>query len=71
MPLSLYTAHLLVLLVTLGRQPGRTFDSWWATGAFVILTCLVGWCWRRWVGRGPLEAAISRLAERVGRPAGR
>jgi hypothetical protein len=66
MPLSLYTAHLLVLLVTLGSGPERTFGSWWATAGMVALTCLVGWCWRRWVGRGPLEAAISWLAQRVG-----
>lgn len=62
MPLSLYTLHLVVLDRT---EPLAGLDSWalQVLGALVLATA-----WRRWVGRGPLEAVIA-AAVRPLRPA--
>jgi uncharacterized membrane protein YeiB len=59
MPLTLYTAHVVVLGTTETDDPVRYYLLQVAVG---LLAALV---WRRLVGRGPLEAAIAAVAGRV------
>ncbi len=63
MPLTLYTAHVALLGVTDTEAPLRYY-------LLQVLVALVAApAWRRWVGRGPLEAALALLTRAVsGRP---
>ena len=65
MPLTVYTAHLLVLHLTDTSDPTRYYLA--QVGTALVLAPL----WRRLVGRGPLEAALAvvdRLTGRAVRP---
>ena len=53
MPLSLYTAHVLVLATTDSDDPTRYYLL--QVSAALVLAVL----WRRWVGRGPLELLLA------------
>jgi len=55
MPLSLYTAHVLVLATTDNDDPTRYYLL--QVAAALLLALL----WRRWVGRGPLELLLALL----------
>jgi Predicted membrane protein len=74
MPLSVYTAHLLVLVAVTHETPGGypTDDGWPVVIGLVVGALTVPLLWRRYLGRGPLEYAIGRLSGRVpprgGRP---
>jgi hypothetical protein len=57
MPLSLYTAHVVLLGTTDPSDPVRYY--WLQVVAALLLATL----WRRSVGRGPLEALIARAVE--------
>jgi uncharacterized membrane protein len=59
MPLTLYSAHLLVLAVVDDAEPALL---WGAQAAGALL--LAG-LWSRYVGRGPLEAPLARLTRAV------
>lgn len=59
MPLTLYTAHVVVLGTTDTDDPVRYYLLQVAA-ALVLATA-----WRRLVGRGPLEAAVAAVAGRV------
>ena len=61
MPLTVYTAHLLVLHWTDSDDPTRYYLL--QVGAALVLAPL----WRRFVGRGPLEALLA-LVDRTVRP---
>ena len=50
MTLSLYTFHVIALGV---RPDGLSGTSWFLVNALGAL--LLGWFWKRWVGKGPLE----------------
>lgn len=62
MPLTVYTAHLLVLHWTDTSDPTRYYFL--QVGAALVLAPL----WRRFVGRGPLEAALAVLDRTVRAP---
>ena len=62
MPLSVYTAHLLVLHHTDTDDPTRYYFL--QVGAALVLAPL----WRRFVGRGPLEAALALVGRAVRAP---
>jgi uncharacterized membrane protein len=62
MPLTVYTAHLLVLHWTDSDDPTRYYVV--QVGAALVLAPL----WRRVVGRGPLEAVLAAVSRTVGRP---
>lgn len=70
MPLSVYTAHLLVLLAATHRTPegSLTDDGWPVVIGLVVGALAVSWLWRRYLGRGPLEYVIGRLSGRVPAP---
>lgn len=59
MPLSLYTAHVVLLGRTDTTDPLRYYLLQVAVALVAALA------WRRWVGRGPLEAALARLTRVV------
>ena len=61
MPLSVYTAHLLVLHHTDSDDPTRYYFL--QVGAALVVAPV----WRHLVGRGPLEAALA-LAGKAVRP---
>lgn len=61
MPLSLYTAHVALLGLTDTDDPERYYLLQVAVGLVAAVL------WRRYVGRGPLEAALAVVAERVSR----
>ncbi len=66
MPLSVYTAHLLVLLAVTERTAGvRTDDGWPVVLGLVAGALTVPWLWRRFLGRGPLERLVGALSGRV------
>lgn len=67
MPLSVYTAHLLVLVAVTHRTPGgfRTDDGWPVVIGLVVGALTLPWLWRYAIGRGPLEQLIGRLSGRV------
>lgn len=60
MPLTIYTAHLIV--ISLGKYRSEsgvvTDDSWPLLIGSIIGSMLFAWLWRRSVGRGPLETAL-------------
>jgi len=62
MPLTTYSAHLLVLHLTDAGAPVRSYVLQVA-GALVLATL-----WRRAIGRGPLEAAVAAAARTVRAP---
>nr|WP_269449713.1 DUF418 domain-containing protein [Auraticoccus cholistanensis] len=62
MPLTLYTAQVL-LLWALAEVTGRPPGSWALVGLLAAGSVVFAWCWRRLLGRGPLE----RLAAALGR----
>lgn len=72
MPLTIYTAHLIV--ISLGKYRSEsgvvTDDSWPLLIGSIIGSMLFAWLWRRYVGRGPLEWAL-RWASGRGRGGGR
>ena len=67
MPLSVYTAHVLVLVAAIHESPSGfpTDDGWPVVIGLVIGTLTLPWLWRRFVGRGPLERVIGQLSGRV------
>lgn len=71
MPLTIYTAHLIV--ISLGKYRSEsgvvTDDSWPLLIGSIIGSMLFAWLWRRYVGRGPLEWAL-RWASGRGRGGG-
>ncbi len=60
MPLTIYTAHLIV--ISLGKYRSErgvvTDDSWPLLIGSIIGSMLFAWLWRRYLGRGPLERAL-------------
>ncbi len=62
MPLTVYSAHLLVLHATDTTDPTRYYFL--QVGAALVLAPL----WRRYVGRGPLEAALAAVSRSVRAP---
>lgn len=67
MPLSVYTAHLLVLVAVIRETPGgfRTDDGWPVLIGLVIGALTLPWLWQRRFGRGPLERLIGWLSGRA------
>ncbi|UOE44323.1 heparan-alpha-glucosaminide N-acetyltransferase domain-containing protein [Agromyces larvae] len=62
MPLTIYTAHLVVIAGSIRVEDGRlTDDSWPLLIGLIAGSMVFALLWRRFVGRGPLEEAI-RLA---------
>ena len=57
MPLTLYTAHIVLLGSTDTEDPVRYY--WLQVAAALVFATL----WRRCVGRGPLESAIARAVQ--------
>ena len=56
MPLTVYTAHLVVIAASKRRENGVvTDDSWPLLVGLVAGSMLFAWLWQRYVGRGPLE----------------
>ncbi|WP_350350018.1 heparan-alpha-glucosaminide N-acetyltransferase domain-containing protein [Agromyces sp. G08B096] len=69
MPLTIYTAHLLVLAASIRVENGyRTDDSWPLTIGLILGSMVLAWCWRKWIGRGPLEQLLRWASGRT-RPA--
>lgn len=69
MPLTIYTAQVLVLLLIEQRTPALLGgDSWRAVILLTVVALVFGYVWREWLGRGPLERVITALA-RPRRPA--
>jgi hypothetical protein len=62
MPLTLYTAHVVLLGTTDTTDPLRYY------GLQVAAALVFATIWRRFVGRGPLEAAIARAVQPLRRP---
>lgn len=59
MPFTIYTTHLLVLAAAIRVENGyRTDDSWPLTIGLIVGSMVFAWCWRRFIGRGPLEMAM-------------
>ncbi|HEX5633636.1 MAG TPA: heparan-alpha-glucosaminide N-acetyltransferase domain-containing protein, partial [Gemmatimonadales bacterium] len=59
MPLTIYTAHLVVIASSKRVVDGFvTDDSWALLVGLVIGSMVFAWLWQRFVGRGPLEAAF-------------
>jgi uncharacterized membrane protein len=57
MTLTIYTLHVAALAAGWGLdRPGR------ALAVHVVAALALGYCWRRWVGRGPLEGAAATVA---------
>lgn len=71
MPLTIYTAHLIVISFGKYRSESGvvTDDSWPLLIGSIIGSMLFAWLWRRSVGRGPLEWAL-RWASGRGRGGG-
>lgn len=62
MPLSVYTAHLVVIAVL--APPSGTL-TWWCFAVGAVVAAVL---WRRWLGRGPLERLVARIAGTVRLP---
>jgi uncharacterized membrane protein YeiB len=67
MPLTVYSAHLLVLIAAIHETPDGflTDDGWPVVIGLVIGTLTLPWLWRRFIGRGPLETVIGLLSGRT------
>lgn len=61
MPLTLYTAHVLVVATTDTDDPTRYYLTQ------VVVALVAAAVWRRYVGRGPLEAAVATAVRPVRR----
>jgi uncharacterized membrane protein YeiB len=71
MPLTIYTAHLVILSASKRRVDGvLTDDSWPLLIGLIVGSMLFAWLWQRYVGRGPLEMLL-RWASGRSRDAGR
>jgi hypothetical protein len=57
MTLTLYTGHVLALATQIGLG-----DRPRLLGIHIGLALLIGWGWRRWIGRGPLETMAAQAA---------
>jgi uncharacterized membrane protein len=59
MPLTIYTAH-LVVIAAFKREENDTItdDSWPLTVGLIVGSMLFAWFWQRFVGRGPLEMLL-------------
>jgi uncharacterized membrane protein len=57
MTLTLYTGHVLALAARAGLN-----DRPRLLGIHFGLALLIGWWWRRWVGRGPLETVAAQAS---------
>lgn len=65
MPLSIYTLHLIVISAAKRVEDGYfTDDSWALTIGLVIGSMVFAGCWRRWLGRGPLERLLRAASGR-------
>jgi uncharacterized membrane protein len=59
MPLTIYTAHLVVISMSKRTEDGRvTDDSWALTIGLIVGSMVFAWVWHRFVGRGPLEMLL-------------
>lgn len=61
MPLSVYAAHLVVIAVLQARPDGIP-DGPALASALVLGAMAAAWTWRRFLGRGPLERLVARVA---------
>lgn len=65
MPLTIYTFHLVVLGLAVHERNGvRTDDSWALLAGLVVGAMVFAVCWRRYIGRGPLEILLRRISGR-------
>lgn len=74
MPLTIYTAHLIVISFFKRQENGvLTDDSWPLLIGLIIGSMLFAWLWQRFIGRGPLEMLLRWASGRsqVSEPAGR
>lgn len=60
MPLTIYTAHLIIISFGKYRTESGavTDDSWPLLIGLTIGSMVFAWVWRRYLGRGPLEQAL-------------
>lgn len=66
MPLTIYSAHVVVLAATIHEVNGYlTDDSWPVLIALVVGSLAFAWVWRRFIGRGPLEWLIGVASGRL------
>lgn len=66
MPFTIYTVHLVVLAAAIRVENGfRTDDSWPLTIGLIVGSMVFAWCWRRFVGRGPLETGMRYASGRA------
>ncbi|HEU4755814.1 MAG TPA: heparan-alpha-glucosaminide N-acetyltransferase domain-containing protein [Agromyces sp.] len=57
MPLSVYTAHLIVISAAKRVEDGVVTDDSWPLVIGLIAGSMAGaWLWQRYIGRGPLES---------------
>ena len=57
MPLSVYTAHLIVISTAKRVEDGVVTDDSWPLVIGLVAGSMAGaWLWQRYVGRGPLES---------------
>ncbi|GLI26193.1 hypothetical protein ARHIZOSPH14_04350 [Agromyces rhizosphaerae] len=65
MPLTVYTAHVVVISQAIRIEDGVPEDDSWTLLALTILGSMAfALAWRRWVGRGPLEALFRWVSGR-------
>lgn len=66
MPFTIYTVHLLVLGAAIRVENGfKTDDSWPLTIGLIVGSMAFAWCWRRYIGRGPLEMGMRYVSGRT------
>jgi uncharacterized membrane protein YeiB len=67
MPLSAYSAHIVVILVVAGTAGTSTDNSFWLalTGGLLVATT----AWTHFFGRGPLERLVGRVSAAFADPA--
>lgn len=73
MPLTIYTAHLVVISGAKHEENGvLTDNSWPLLIGLIIGSMLFAWLWQRYVGRGPLEQLLRWASgrSRAGAPSG-
>ena len=65
MPLTIYTAHIVVISQAIRIEDGvPEDDSWVLLAATVVGSMAFALAWRAWVGRGPLEALFRWISGR-------
>jgi uncharacterized membrane protein len=69
MPLTVYSLHLVVLALLLGRPQGLEYGAS-AVWLFVLGSTVFALLWSGFLGRGPLEAGLAALTRGVGRHPG-